>query len=311
MRNTFADTMTELAKDNENLCLLSGDIGNRMFDGFKAIAPKRFLNCGIAEANMMSVASGMALSGLRPVVYTITPFTTTRCLEQIKIGAAYHKAPIVIVGTGSGLSYAELGPTHHSFEDIAITRCIPNLNVCAPCDAIELDIQLREAIQAELPTYIRIGKKESRILTKDPSSVGIGRSNIIRKGRDMIIIGIGPLLANAIDAAEELEDIGISVAVGSLGSAKPLDQEFLNSISSLYKTWIVLEEHSVNGGIGGALLEWLAETNKQGIKVIRKGIPDNFIHKLGDQQFAREQLKLDAQGIKETIAQEHNTNKDI
>ena len=106
---------------------------------------------------MMSVASGMALSGLRPVVYTITPFHS-RCLEQIKIGAAC-KAPIVIVGTGSGLSYAELGPTHHSFEDIAIARCIPNLNVCAPCDAIELDIQLREAIQAELPTS-GLGKRK-------------------------------------------------------------------------------------------------------------------------------------------------------
>ena len=102
MRNTFARIMTELAKERSDVCLLSGDIGNRMFDQYKEMAPDRFLNCGIAEANMMSLAAGMALSGLRPVVYTITPFTTTRCLEQIRTGVAYHEAPVVIVGTGSG-----------------------------------------------------------------------------------------------------------------------------------------------------------------------------------------------------------------
>ena len=158
MRDTFARVMTQLAQEREDIVLLSGDIGNRMFDGFKDIAPTRFLNCGIAESNMMSVAAGMALSGARPVVYTITPFTTTRCLEQIKIGVAYHQAPVLIVGTGSGLSYAELGPTHHSLEDMAITRNIPGLNVLAPADSVELEAQLREALNSDLPTYIRIGK---------------------------------------------------------------------------------------------------------------------------------------------------------
>ena len=112
--------MEDLATENQKVCLLSGDIGNRMFDKFKEKAPGRFINCGIAEANMMSMAAGMALSGLKPVVYTIAPFTTLRCLEQIRTGVAYHNAPVVIVGTGSGLSYAELGATHHSLEDIAI-----------------------------------------------------------------------------------------------------------------------------------------------------------------------------------------------
>ena len=108
---------------------------------------------------MMSMAAGMALSGLRPVVYTITPFTTTRCLEQIRTGVAYHEAPVVIVGTGSGLSYAELGATHHSLEDVAIMRSIPGMIVCAPADSTEVRAQLREAIDRGVPTYIRIGKK--------------------------------------------------------------------------------------------------------------------------------------------------------
>ena len=159
MRNAFARVMTDLSQERSDVCLLSGDIGNRMFDRYKEVAPSRFINCGIAEANMMSMAAGMALSGLRPVVYTITPFTTTRCLEQIRTGVAYHEAPVVIVGTGSGLSYAELGATHHSLEDLAILRSIPNLQVCAPVDSLELRAQLRQAITEGHPTYIRIGKK--------------------------------------------------------------------------------------------------------------------------------------------------------
>ena len=109
MRNTFAKVLEEEAISREKIVLLSGDIGNRMFDNFKRIAPNRFINCGIAEANMMSMASGLAISGFQPIVYTITPFTTTRCFEQIRVGVAYHEAPVIIIGTGSGLSYAELG----------------------------------------------------------------------------------------------------------------------------------------------------------------------------------------------------------
>ena len=166
--------ITELSQERSDVCLLSGDIGNRMFDRYKKVAPSRFFNCGIAEANMMSMAAGMALSGLRPVVYTITPFTTTRCLEQIRVGVAYHQAPVVIVGTGSGLSYAELGPTHHSLEDLAILRSLPGLNVLAPADSVELEAQLREALDMNQPTYIRIGKKgEPQLILHQHSSASV------------------------------------------------------------------------------------------------------------------------------------------
>ena len=195
MRNAFARVMTQLASERDDVCLLSGDIGNRMFDQYKEVAPTRFFNCGIAEANMMSMAAGMALSGLKPVVYTITPFTTTRCLEQIRTGVAYHDAPVVIVGTGSGLSYAELGATHHSLEDIAILRSIPNLQVCAPCDSQELEAQLRQAINEDCPTYIRIGKKGEPILHKQSSDLGIGKANFLRQGSDLLVIGVGHILS--------------------------------------------------------------------------------------------------------------------
>src|SRR5712691_8753697 len=159
MRNAFADEITKLGADDTRVVLLSGDIGNKLFDKFKQQAGNRFLNCGVAEANMMSIAAGMALSGLRPVIYTITPFTTTRCFEQIRVDVCYHKAPVIIVGTGSGLSYADLGPTHHSCEDMAILRTRPGMTVLAPADSTELRLALRQALSLGGPVYMRIGKK--------------------------------------------------------------------------------------------------------------------------------------------------------
>ena len=303
MRNAFARVMTELAKERNDVCLLSGDIGNRMFDQYKEVAPTRFLNCGIAEANMMSMAAGMALNGLKPVVYTITPFTTTRCLEQIRTGVAYHEAPVVIVGTGSGLSYAELGATHHSLEDLAILRSIPNLQVCAPCDSLELEAQLRQAIFEDFPTYIRIGKKGEPILHPQSSELGIGKSNFLRQGTDLLVLGVGPILLNALNASEILANSGVSVAVASMGSVKPIDYDFLKTSSVRFKKWISLEEHCINGGLGSVLLEFLSDNNLGDIELIRLGTSDSFIHELGDQEFVRKCIGLDVNSLSNVFSE--------
>lgn len=300
MRNCFSSVVTQLAKSDQRIVLLSGDIGNKMFDNFKIVAPGRFYNCGISEAAMMSIASGLALQGLLPIVYTIAPFTTTRCLEQIKIGAAYHNLPIIIVGTGSGLSYAELGPTHYSFEDIAVLRSLPGMNILAPADSIELKAHIKAAITSDNPSYIRIGKKGEPDLFAQDSNLGIGKSNLIRNGTDLIIIGIGPILNEALKAAYKAESIGISVAVASAGCIKPLDTEFLKQMSISFKTWISLEEHSIIGGLGTTLLEWTNE-NHSHVEVRRLGIPDKFIHELGSQEFIRRQIGIDCDGIFQTI----------
>jgi len=159
MRNAFADEITKLADEDKRVVLLSGDIGNRLFDPLKERAPDRFHNCGIAEANMMTVAAGMAICGLRPVAYTITPFITARCLEQIRVDVCYQRMPVIIVGTGSGLSYASLNATHHSCEDIASLRVLPNMTVLCPGDPLEVRLALRAAVKHDGPVYIRIGKK--------------------------------------------------------------------------------------------------------------------------------------------------------
>lgn len=301
MRNCFASEITRLAAIDERIVLLSGDIGNRMFDDFKEVAPDRFINCGISEAAMMSIAAGLALEGFRPFVYTIAPFTTTRCLEQIKIGAAYHGLPVVIVGTGSGLSYAELGPTHYSFEDIAILRSIPDLNILAPCDKIELASHLNETLKVSSPSYIRIGKKGEPDLHRTKAVPTIGKSNILREGRDVLLLGIGPLLEEALTSAVHLESIGVSTAVVSMGSIKPLDKEFLRSAKARFKIWVTLEEHSVIGGLGSTVAEWLQQENSHEVILKILGIPDIFIHELGNQSYMREKLGLDSGGIIKSV----------
>ena len=302
MRNAFARAMTELAQEREDVCLLSGDIGNRMFDRYKEVAPTRFMNCGIAEANMMSMAAGMGLSGLRPVVYTITPFTTIRCLEQIRTGVAYHESPVVIVGTGSGLSYAELGATHHSLEDMAVLRSVPNMRVCAPADSLELVAQLRQAVREGKPTYIRIGKKGEPVIHNEINSLGIGKAKTLRKGQKIMIMTVGPFVSEAIEAANKLEKGGLNVGVATMGSTKPLDNEFLRETINLgYTQWITVEEHHRCGGLGSAVIEWLNDNDAKNIEVKRIGIDDMFIHELGNQGYVRERYKIDWKAIKQTI----------
>src|SRR5262249_51467724 len=159
MRNAFGSEITALADADPRLILLSGDIGNRLVGAFQGRHPDRFYNCGVAEANMIGVAAGLGLSGLRPVAYTITPFITTRCLEQIRVDVCYHDVPVVIVGVGAGLAYASLGPTHHSCEDIAFLRSLPNMAVVCPGDPVEVRLALKASIATrESGTYIRLGK---------------------------------------------------------------------------------------------------------------------------------------------------------
>ena len=302
MRDAFAKEVKLLAENNNEIVLLSGDIGNRMFDDYKKIAPNRFLNCGIAEANMMSMASGMALSGLKPIIYTITPFTTTRCLEQIRIGVAYHEAPVIIVGTGSGLSYSELGPTHHSLEDIAIMKSIPGINILTPSDKQELVIQLREAVLSKKPSYMRIGKKGEPDIFQSKDNVGIGRANLISEGEDILIIGIGPIVSEALEASKILKKSGINVGVATMGSIRPLDEDFLKKmVEKNFKRWITLEEHGTYGGLGTTLVEWLFENNINNIILKKCGIPNLFIHELGNQKFTRKKYGMDSTGIIELV----------
>lgn len=305
MRNAFADEITKLAKVDPRVVLLSGDIGNKLFDQFKQIDSQRFYNCGVAEANMMGVAAGMALSGFRPVIYTITPFTTTRCFEQIRVDVCYHEAPVIIVGTGSGLSYTELGPTHHSLEDMAILRTLPGMRVMAPCDATELRLILRAALKQPNPVYIRIGKKGEPNIHDNLNDVQIGKAIVVRKGSDVTLLSAGTMMSEALKSADLLQEKNISAEVVSFHTIKPLDDNYLLSASKRFKLLVTIEEHGLIGGLSGAVAEWRAKENIITPQVCI-GTPDSFLHEVGTQRYAREKFGLLAESIVERITSNIN-----
>ena len=306
MRNAFADEVTKLGMIDPRIVLLTGDIGNKLFDQFKDGSKERFFNCGIAEANMMGVAAGMALSGLRPIVYTITPFTTTRCYEQIRVDACYHNVPVIIVGTGSGLSYTELGPTHHSLEDLAIMRVLPNMTVLAPADEVELRQCLRAALKLKGPVYMRIGKKGEKTTAKNDDKFEIGRSITVRAGSDICLISTGTLLPTVMEAASKLALQGITVRVESFHTIKPLDEEKLSDVFSRYSVVAVIEEHSRIGGLGGNVAEWLSRQDRMKGRLFLFGTDDEFMHEVGTQEYARVKYGLTAENIAHKVLDAHS-----
>jgi len=284
--------------------MLSGDIGNKLFDKFKDAAPDRFFNCGVAEQNMMGVAAGLAMNGLRPVAYTITPFVTTRCLEQIRTDAAYHEVPVTIVAVGAGLAYAGLGPTHHACEDISFLRSIPNMVVIAPGDAWEVRAALRAVMRQDRPAYIRMGKKGEPVVHQGPvESFEIGKALTIVDGDDVCLLSTGNMLPEAVEAGRQLGEKGVSARVMSFHTVKPLDEGFLAEAFRTYRRVVTIEEHSLIGGLGSAVAEWAVDNAVDTRPLMRVGTPDKFFKKSGEQEFAREQLGLAAHQIANRVLQ--------
>lgn len=301
MRNAFAKAVTELGDAHANLVLLAGDIGNRLFDNFKEKHPTRFYNCGVAEANMTGVASGLAASGLQPITYTITPFNTVRCLEQIRLDICYPNLPVIVVGTGSGLSYAGLGATHHSMEDIAILRTLPNMHIVCPADPVEVRLAVKDALRLKRPTYIRLGKKGEPIIHLSDPNFEIGRGIVMREGSDVAILGVGNMLAVALQTADQLQQKGLSTKVISLHTVKPLDEALLSQLFSEHKLVVVLEEHGLIGGAGSAVLEWGNGLRADLSKLLCVGGPDRFLSACGDQEEVRILLGLTPTAITQKI----------
>jgi transketolase len=303
MRNAFAAEITALGAEDPRVVLLSGDIGNRLFDNFKVRCPGRFFNCGVAEANMISVGAGMAMCGLRPVAYTITPFVTTRCLEQIRVDICYHHVPVIVVGTGSGLSYASLGATHHSCEDIAFLRALPHMIVVCPGDPVEVRHALRAALAQDEPVYIRIGKKGEPVVHKEPIDFVIGKGIVVRPGKDVCLISTGNTLGVAMRAGEQLESKGVSAQVVSLHTVKPLDETLLADAFARFRVVVTIEEHSLLGGLGSSIAEWVVDRPPTKTRLVRIGTADHFIHEAGNQEFARRHYGLTAEKVVEKTLQ--------
>jgi transketolase len=304
MRNAFADEIFRLANTDERIVMLSADIGNRLFDKYKASHPARFYNCGVAEANTISLAAGLASCGLRPVCYTITPFITARCFEQIKVDVCYHEMPVLIVGTGSGLSYASLGATHHSLDDLALMRSLPGMRVLAPADALELRSCLRAALASDKPAYIRIGKKGEPVIFVEPPPFAFGKWTPLREGDPVHLLSAGNTLSLALEAADRLAKQGVKAGVHSCASVKPLDEETLRRVFSGPGVVVTVEEHGLIGGFGAAVAEWLADQpERPQARLLRFGAGDYYLHDAGEQEHARETYGISAAKITDGVVQ--------
>ena len=303
MRNAFADEITVLAERDPRIVLLSGDIGNRLFNDFKDRYPNRFYNTGVAEADMIGIAAGLAVGGMRPVVYTIASFAIYRAYEQIRVDLCYPNLPVVIVGVGSGLGYASNGPTHHSCEDIAVLRALPNMTVLAPADAWELRSLLDAALQLAGPTYMRIGKKGEPLVHETRPHLQIGQAIELRTGTDIVILAAGTLLPQALQVANQIESTGLKASVYSMHTIKPLDERLLEQLFGKFKLVVTMEEHSRIGGLGGAVAEWKADHFDANARLLRLGTPDQILHHSGEQEHALEMSGLTVERMTSDIHQ--------
>ena len=304
MRTAFATTLLEIARANPRVMLLTGDLGYTVFEAFAAELPRQYLNCGVAEANMIGTAAGLAKSGLRPFVYSIVPFATLRCLEQIRNDLCYHNLPVTVVGVGGGYSYGDMGATHHSIEDLAVTRALPNLTVVAPGDPVEVAAAVHALVPLNGPAYLRLGKRGEPIVHEHPIDFTLGKGIVVRPGADVALLATGNMLASAVAAAKQLSDeLGIEATVVSLHTLKPLDSGLISALARQFPVLYTIEEHNVLGGLGGAVAEVVAGMAEPRAQVIRIGIPDKFQHVSGSQQYLREITHLTAAAITNRITQ--------
>jgi transketolase len=222
------------------------------------------------------------------------------------VDVCYHHVPVVIVGTGAGLSYASLGGTHHSCEEMGMLRLLPNLAVMAPADAHEVNAALKAALQYPHPVYLRIGKKGEPLVHGSEPAIHIGRAINMRDGSDVCLLSTGTVLAETIAAAELLSLMGISAQVASIHTVKPLDLNLLSKAAANFKFIATIEEHSILGGLGGAVAEWLAEQPSPRARLLRFGTRDEFLHETCEQEQAREHFGLTGPAIAKRITEVWN-----
>lgn len=300
MRTTSINTLYEFAKKDERIIFLTGDLGFSVLERFKEDFPNRFYNVGIAESNMIGLAAGLAHSGKIVFVYSIMPFVTARCYEQIKIDVCYHNLNIKIVGVGGGVSYGSQGATHHANEDIAIMRALPNMKVICPSDQYEAKESIKMAIEQKGPVFIRLERNNEPKLYSDRNDFSLGKGYVAQEGKDISIISCGTMVGVALKAAKILNDYDISTKVISMYSVKPIDKDIVLKCMKDTKAIFTIEEHNIIGGLGSAVAEIIAESNCA-ITFERFGINDKFIDIVGTQDYIRQELEINPEDISNKI----------
>lgn len=301
MRDRFVSTLMALAAKDPNLHLITGDLGFGVLKPYWEQFPDQFTNAGIAEQNMTSFAAGMALEGKTVFTYSIGNFPTIRALEQIRNDCAYHEANVKIVCVGGGFVYGSLGMSHHATEDLAILRALPNVTVMAPSDPSQAQLAT-EAIYAQPGTcYLRLGRGGEPELGVPANEFRIGRAMPVHEGHGVALLFTGAIGDEVMEAHMDLASTGIDSAVVSFPTVKPIDAEMIANLASRFEILVTIEEHSVVGGLGGAVAEVLAELPAPRARLVRIGLEDRYSSIVGSQKYLRDFYGMSARKIVERV----------
>ena len=294
MRRTCLDQVYRLARTDERIVFLGSDITrSSTLARFREEMPDRFFMEGVSEGNLVGVMAGLAMAGRIPYLNTIATFATRRCFDQLAIDACLHRFPLRILGSGGGLVYAPLGPTHLAIEDLALMRCLPGMAVVAPADAREMERLMPATVDWPGPLYVRIAKGGDPLVTPEQDGpYPLGRAFPMREGGDVLLVTTGILLGPALQAADALAGRGLRAGVLHVPTVKPLDVETLLEMAAPVPLVVTAEEHTVLGGLGSAVAEALSEGLARPPRVRRLGLPDEFPHHYG----------LDAEGLESTVS---------
>lgn len=300
MRDTFSDTLYDIAKKDERVILVTSDTGAICHDEFKQKLSKQYINIGIAEQNMIGVAAGLAMAGKIVYTYAIVPFASMRCYEQIRVDLCCMNLAVTVVGVGAGYDYSTLGPTHHGTEDIALMRTLPCMTVFSPSDSIMADALARISYDLSGPKYIRLDRTGFPLIYKDRKEDFLKGMTVLKTGKDLYIIATGRMVYNALQIAEKLSKYSIDTGVVDFYRIKPINEELLFEIIDETPHLVTLEEHFVTGGVGSAISEILISKGKN-IRFRRFGIPDEFCRRYGSREYLQEFNKLDIKTVAESL----------
>lgn len=309
MRDTFVKTLVELAKENKNIELLTGDLGFGVLKQFWEQCPYQFTNIGIAEQNMTGIAAGMALENKIVFTYSIGNFPTLRCLEQIRNDCAYHNANVKIVCIGGGFAYGSSGMSHHATEDMAILRALPNVTVICPGDLIEAAEATKAIVNYPGTCYLRLGRGGEKRIHEKIDNFQIGKAikikENIKKNKDMAIFSTGAILDVACEVVEELINLGYGIVQYSFPTVKPIDKKVIKKCIEEYKQILTIEEHNIVGGFGSAVAEVMAE-NEGIAKLKRFGLNNSYTKVVGSQNYLRNEYGLSKEKIVREIEKGRN-----
>lgn len=297
MRQAFSDALVAKAVRDPKVLLLTGDHGYALFDSFRKTCPAQYINCGIAEQNMVGVAAGLAKAGFKPVVYGLAAFVPMRVLEQIKIDVCYENLPVILIGDGAGVVYSQLGSSHQCTEDLACTRVIPSLAVLSPADRFEMSAAMQLAFDLAAPVYLRMGKSDRGDVHDAAISFAAGELICLSPApKKVALIATGAMVVTALALVRK----GLAAEVWSAPCIKPMDSAKLTDISRRVDCIITLEEHSVLNGLGSAVAEQIAEVRP--VPLCRIGINDKFSSLCGTYEYLIEEHGLTPAAIGKKIS---------